>query len=259
MQGYGTVEPFLVSNTSVHTFRHAIHILIWCFCGIAIVLFLAATVDQIQQHLLRYRAERLLGDMQSVALRQTAAEAQAYIVEPVFDRFLQLVGDGALLTPEGWKEAGELSNESSEFSNEDPIVLMSAAPGNTNERSVKEDQVEVDAYWSNDIGSIDSAFRYTPPKPKSIHAVETVYRFHLLFTSTHAAIKENEHKTQEATGVRQWKVQGPFRRWATVEKAIAYLTEKNGQTNDTETKTNIEKTIATLKRLSSPRGNACAC
>ena len=102
---------------------------------------------------------------------------------------------------------------------------MSAAPGSTNERRVKEDQVEVDAYWSNDIGSIDSALRYTPPKPKSMHAVVTVYRFHLLFTSTHTGIKENAHKTQEVTGVRQWKLAGSFKRWATVEKAITYLTE----------------------------------
>jgi hypothetical protein len=257
MLGYGTIEPLLVSNSSVNTFRRPIRTLLRSFRGIAIVLLLAATVDQIQQRLLRYRAERLLSDMQTMALRQT--EAQAYPAERIFDRFLQLVGDGALLTPEGWKEAEELSDESSEFSNENPIVLMSAAPENTNERSVKEDQVEVDAYWSNDIGSIDSAFRYTPPKPKSIHAVETVYRFHLLFTSTHAGIKENEHKTQEATGVRQWKLEGPFKRWATVEKTITYLTEKSGHTSDTETETNIKKTIATLRRINRPRANACAC
>jgi hypothetical protein len=225
----------------------------------AIVLLIAATFDQTQQRLLRFKAERLLADLQSVALRQTAAEAQAYPAERVFDRFLQLVGDGALLTPEGWKEAEELSDESSEFSNEEPIVLMSAAPGNTNERRVKEDQVEVDAYWSNDIGSIDSAFRYTPPKPISIHAVVTVYRFHLLFTSTDTGINENAHKTQEVTGVSQWKLAGSFKRWATVEKAITYLTEKSGQTNDTETKTNMEKTIATLKRMRRSRRNACPC
>jgi hypothetical protein len=222
MLGSGTREPLLVSNTIVPTFHRPRCTLLLCFCGIAIVLLLAATIDQFQQRLLQHRAEHLLAGMQSVALRQTEAEAQAYPVERVFDRFLQLVGDGALLTPEGWKEAEELTDESSEFSNEEPIVLMSAAPGNTNERRVKEDQVEVHAYWSNDIGSIDSAFRYTPPEPKSIHAVVTVYRFHLLFTSTHTGIKENVHKMQEVTGVRQWKLAGPFKRWATLEKAALH-------------------------------------
>jgi len=191
-----------------------------------------------------------------VALRQTGAEAQAYPAERVFDRFLQLVADGALLTPTGWKAAEQLSYKSSEFSNEEPIVLMRVAPINANEKLLKDDQVEVDAYWSDDVGSIDSAFRYRPP---NIRVVVTVYRFHLLFTSTHPGINENEHKTQEAAAVRQWNLEGPFKRWATLEKTIIYLTEKSGQTSDPETVANIKKAIATLKRINTPRGNACAC
>jgi hypothetical protein len=181
----------------VNTFHRPIRTLLWCCCGIAIVFLLVATFDQIQQRRLRYRAERLLSDMQSVALRQTGAEAQAYPAGRVFDRFLQLVADGALLTPTGWKAAEQLSYKSNEFSNEEPIVLMRMAPINANEKLVKGDQVEVDAYWSDDVGSIDSAFRYWPPKP-NIRVVVTVYRFHLLFTGPHPGI--NEKRAQDTRG-----------------------------------------------------------
>ena len=258
MLGYGTPEPILVSNGSVKTHNGSIRWLLWCCCGTAIILLLAATFDHVQQRRLRYRAERLLSNMRSVALRQTEAEAQAYLAERVFDRFLQMVADGALLTPTGWKAVEQLSYKSSEFSNEEPIVLMRMAPINANEKLVKDDQVQADAYWSDDVGSIDSSFRYRPPKP-NIRVVVTVYRFHLLFTSTHPGINENEYKTQEAAALRQWKMEGPFKRWATLEKTITYLTEKSGQTSDPETVENIKKAIATLKRIETRRGNACAC
>jgi hypothetical protein len=177
--------------------------------------------------------------------------------ELVLNRFLKLVGDGALLTPDGWKNAEDLSYEWNDFSDEEPIVLMLGALGNTDQIRVKEDEVEVEIYGGNDAGSIDSAFRYRPPKAP--HVFLTSYGFHLLFTDKHTEIGRDGKKTQEVSGMRQWKVQGPFTRWATVEKAIAYLTEKSGQTNDAGTKKNIEKTIATLKRMSRPGGNACAC
>jgi hypothetical protein len=237
-----------VSNTGVYTFPRPIRTLLWCFCGIVIVLLLAATFDEAQQRLLRKSAERVLADIQAKVLRQTAAEAQASqpideAAERVLDRFIKLVGDSALLTPDGWKDAQGLVYESTEFSDQEPILLMLGAPEIGRERWTKEDQAEVEVYWSEDIGSIDSAFRYRPPKRP--HAVVTVYRFGLRFTDSH-------------TGVRQWKVDGPVGRYATIEKAIAYLTEKSGRTNDAEIRKNIEQTVATLKRLST-HGNACAC
>jgi hypothetical protein len=135
--------------------------LLWCLYGIAGLFILAAIFLHEQQILVRNRADSLLAEMQSAALRRTAVEGQAFQpidegAERVVDRYLTLVGNGALLTPSGWKEAEELSYESSEFSSEAPILLLGTIPGNASGRWTKEGQLELDAYGGDDVGSIDS-------------------------------------------------------------------------------------------------------
>jgi hypothetical protein len=260
--GCGTFELLMVSNTSVHAFRRPILALLSCACGIAIIFLLAAILDSTEQRRLRYEADRRLEDLQSAFLRQTIEEAQTAQplpkpAERVLNRFLKLFGEGALLTPDGWNKAEEITSEGSDFSEQEPILLMLGPLGSMGQKRVKEDEVEVEIYGGNDAGSIDSAFRYRPPKLP--YAVLTSYGFHLQFTDKHTEISNDEKKTQEVSGAKQWKVQGPLKRWATVEKAIAYMTEKRRQANDAETKKNIEKTIAILKQMSSAHGKACAC
>jgi hypothetical protein len=252
----------MVSNTSVHTFHRPILVLLWCARGIAIIFLLAAILDNTQQRLLGYEADSRLEYLQSAFLRQTAEEAQTAQpipkpAERVLNRFLKLFGEGALLTPDGWRKAEEITYEGSDFSEREAILLMLGPLGNMGRKRVKEDEVEVEIFGGNDAGSIDSAFRYRPPKPP--YALLTSYGFHLQFTDKHTEISNDEKKTQEVSGAKQWKVQGPLKRWATVEKAIAYMIEKSRQSNDAETKKNIEKTIATLKHMCRPHGNACAC
>jgi hypothetical protein len=243
-------EHLLVSNTSVPTSHRGIRWLLWCFCAIGILLLLVATFDHVQQLLIRQSAKRVLAGIQAKLLRQTAAEAQASQpldegAERVLEGFIRLVGDGALLTPESSKDAQRLLYNPNESSDQQPILLMTAAPtpGIAAKRWTKEDQVEVDMYWSEDIGSVDSAFRYQPPG--RIHAVVTTYTFVLRYTGSD-------------NGVRQWKVDGLVGRYATIEKAITYLTNKSGRTNDAQLRKNIQQTVATLKRMSTRR-NACAC
>jgi hypothetical protein len=126
-----------------------------------------------------------------------------------------------LLTPDGWKNAEELSYEWSDFPDKGPIRLMLGELGSTGEKWVREDEVEVEVYGGNDVGSIDSAFRYRPPKPP--HAVLTSYGFHLLFTDKHTEISRDGKKTQQVSGARQWKVQGPFNRWGFCRKGDRIL------------------------------------
>ncbi len=230
-------------------------------CGIVILFVLAAIFDHAQQSLLRHQAERLLADIQSVALLQTATVAHSAqpldkSAENVIDRFLKLVGDGSLLTRDGWKDAEELSNESNGFSDQTPIFLLTAVPEIAGERWTKEDQAEVEIYCP-DVGRIDSAFIYRAPERP--YAVVQLCAFDLLLTDKHSELGRDAEKAQKVTEVNQWKMKGPVERWATVGKAITYLTAKRGEASDAGTRENIEKTLATLKRLNGSRRNACAC
>jgi hypothetical protein len=249
----GTIELLLVSNTLMDRPHRPLRTLLSCLLIVALFLLLAVVADQTHQHLLRHGAESKLAAVQSVALRQS--EAVAWASQPadeaayrVMDEYLKLIREGALLTPDGWTAADALSNEPNEFSNREPIILMSMAPDYYwQTRQVNQDWPEFDVAWSQDIGSIDSDFSYQPPR--GIHADRVIYEFRLALSD----------KAQTVGGVRRWKVKGPPQRWATVSQAVAYLAEQSGKMNDANRRNNIIETLAILEKLSKTHGNACAC
>jgi hypothetical protein len=120
------------------------------------------------------------------------------------------------------------------------------------------DQVEVSSYWGDAVGTIDSQFRYQVPK-SLIPNARTFIVFHIVRTDKHIVIAGTGEQRVEATGTKEWKLKGPLGRWATVEKAITYLTDKRGQVTNVELRENIDRTLATLRRLSKSHNDACAC
>jgi hypothetical protein len=83
--------------------------------------------------------------------------------------------------------------------------------------------------------------------------------YSLVFTNEHADI-DRVGRTHVTTGDWDWKLEGPqHERWATLDRAIAYLIEERDKSTDPVIKRNATKTIAILKRLQEGRGPVCAC
>ena len=191
----------------------------------------------------------------AVTLDAQAPRPQLKPTEQVVKQYLKLVGDGALLTPEGWQKAQKLFTESDQYPNKGPVFLLTL--GNFGEMWVEGNKALVETKWTDYMGKVDSALRYYPPEGP--HVTMTGFRFPLLFTNEHREVGANGMTTREVTGAWEWKIEGPHQKWATVEKTIIWLNEKSDQTSDLVIKKNAEKTIAILKHLGKPCGNASAC
>jgi hypothetical protein len=96
----------------------------------------------------------------------------------------KLVADGAFLTPEGWKKAGKLYEQSAAFSPNGEILLMGTG-GNLGEDWVKGNEAQVETKWTDYDGTIDSALRFKPPAPQ---ITMTTFVFRLVYTNKHRDI-----------------------------------------------------------------------
>jgi hypothetical protein len=178
--------------------------------------------------------------------------------ERVIIEYEKLVANGAFLTPEGWKMAGNLYDQSDLFPDRSEISLMSTG-GSLGENWVHGDRAEVETKWTDYDGTIDSTLRYKPPK-HDFPVTMTTYVFHLVYTNKHRDIGKNGETVREVTGPLEWKIEEPrMARWTTVNRAIEYLALMRDKTDDPVIKRNAVKTIATLKRMGKPCGNASAC
>jgi hypothetical protein len=205
----------------------------------------------------RLHAIALFLSLGVIPARGETPQRQLKPTERVVTQYLKLVAKGALLTPEGWNEAGLLFTAWSGFPSDGPIRLMTTG-GTLGEMWMKEDRADVETKWTNDMGTIDSLLRYEPPVYP--HVTMTTYAFTLVLTNKVREPGAMPGTTTEATGPREWKMEGPLKdRFATVESAIAYVTRMRDRATDPRIKNNAEQTIKTLQHLSKNCGNASAC
>lgn len=110
--------------------------------------------------------------------------------------------------------------------------------------------------WGDYFGTIDSTLRYKPPPVPSIMLGGF---FRLVFTNKHMETEKNG-EVIKVEGLWEWKIDAPkMARWATPDRALAYVTRMRDRTEDPILKKNADKTIVALKRLSKACGKASAC
>lgn len=178
--------------------------------------------------------------------------------EQVVVQYENFVANGAFLTPEGWKMAGRLFEQSNAFPGDGVISLM-ATGGSLGENWVEGNKAEVETKWIDYLGTIDSALRFKPPR-QDVPVIMTSFLFHLVYTNKHREIGTNGEIIRETTGPWEWKIEDPqIVRWTTVERAVEYVSLMRDKTDSALVKKNADRTIATLKRMGKPCGTASAC
>jgi hypothetical protein len=189
-------------------------------------------------------------------LSAQAPQSSGKPTELVVVEYERLVANGAFLTPEGWKKAGKLFEQSNAYPPDGEILLMGTG-GNLGEDWVKGNEAQVETKWTDDLGTIDSALRFKPPNP---YVTMTSYVFRLVYTNKHRDIGRNGETVRESTGPWEWKIAEPqTHRVATPVRAIEYLTLMRDKTDKPIIKKNADKTIAALKRTMNGCGRASAC
>jgi hypothetical protein len=190
-----------------------------------------------------------------LAGRSQTPNNQLKPTEKAVTEYLRLVATGALLKSDGWIEAGKLFDVWNASPPDKTIDLMSM--GILGEQWEKDGRAYVETKWTDDMGSIDPMLRYSPGPPVAMVG----YGFYLVFTNQHREIGTAGKAQTEVIGPPEWKIEGPIkRRTATVETALAYISERRDKTSDLKIRSNAEKTIKTLQGLHRGcGGNASAC
>jgi hypothetical protein len=209
------------------------------------------------QSRIRIQAVVLILSVSAVAAVAQAPQSNGKATERVVRQYERLIADGAFLTPEGWKKASRIFVRSNPYPKDGEVLLTSQA-GLIGENWVRGDRAEAERKWTDFRGSIDSSLRYKPAMP-TIDIIPAILDYSLVFTNRHVDIEEGG-TTREVLGTWEWKIEGPqSERWATVEKAIIYVTEMRDKSDDPTVKRNAKRTIAILKRLEHPCGPGSAC
>jgi hypothetical protein len=156
--------------------------------------------------------------------------------------------NGALLTPDGWKASSGLFTQPDaaphgktvHVIDNDWAINKSAISGNTAKIIV----------GYSDAGQIDSALRYSPPKPTKFF--KTGFQYSLVLISEDRSPESNGQRVSDKPGqLPKWKILGtpsmfPGTPWTTVNTAIRYVLEERSKTEDPVIKKNAENTLAAL-------------
>jgi hypothetical protein len=163
----------------------------------------------------------------------------------VIEEYVKLIHDGALLTSEGWSEADKFWELPGAAPDNTVISIVSGA-STISEYRVEGRTAEVHEWGVNDLGRIDPALRYLPPR--SSDWVIKVY--HLVLTDRHWQRGPDGKPGREVVGPLVWRIKGSQAvRWTTLDPAIHYVTEMRDKSKDSIVKSNADATIAILKGL----------
>jgi hypothetical protein len=173
----------------------------------------------------------------AIVLLLSVASAQAQRYKPqkgspdeLLDRYYQMINDGELLTPEGWKKATKLFEQPSEFPVNGTIYVTTEYPLGNGPMDVNGDHAVAYQKWVDDLGSIDASFRYGPPDPK-LADLDTISVFRLKLVSP-----------------SQWRIEGSLRfRACSRRAALHFLEKEREEVSNADSKVRIEKTLAILK------------
>jgi len=104
----------------------------------------------------------------------------------------------------------------------------------------------------DEIGSIDSALRFTPaPSSGDPCMIKMAVGYELVFGPSYTKMFAADGKTllEEKAGYPEWRIKGsPPAPWTTVNTAIRYVLERRRKATDPTIRQNADKTIATLLR-----------
>jgi hypothetical protein len=174
--------------------------------------------------------------------------------EMLVKQYERLRADGALLSPEGWERASRLFERPKPYPTDSEILLISV-PGIIGRDMADGDRARVGTKWGDSCGTIDSQLRY---KPISLGegCIMTEEIFSLVFVHNPRAMVNGV----QSGDIGEWKIEeAPQTRAADIPAAIKYVERMRDQSKDLVIRSNANKTIATLKRLTRGCGTANAC
>ena len=173
--------------------------------------------------------------------------------EALVKQYERLRADGALLSPEGWKQASKLFERHKPYPADSEILLISS-PGIIGRISADGDRARVGTKWGDSCGTINSQLRYQPNPIAG--CIMTEEEFSLVFEH-HPLHKPNGAQSSDSG---EWKIEeAPQARAADIPAAIKYVERMRDQSKDLVIRSNADKTIAALRRLTRGCGNASAC
>lgn len=171
-----------------------------------------------------------------VALAQSPRSQDA--PREVVQKLFRMADDGVLTTPDGWKRAGTLF-VSPTLRPHDQSVAIVSKNYSVNFLSATDRRAEVYVGYE-DLGRIDSTFRYVPADPRFF---KTAVKYHLVLMN--------------AGSEREWKIENPQgSAWTGVDAAIRYVTEMREKAADPVVRKNADATLAVLKKLNGSPGSS---
>jgi len=157
---------------------------------------------------------------------------------------------GELLTAEGRNKSSQafFTNPTPPPGNGGVLIVSNywGPPGG----EVSENSANVSVGFE-DLGQIDSALRYTPPKPRT--ALKTAMLYHFVLTPGYSVMYGSDGKTvkeKKPSGCSFWQIDGSLGApWTTVNTAVRYVLETRAKTTDPVIRKNADETLAKLLQL----------
>lgn len=168
----------------------------------------------------------------------------------VVDELWRLATQGQLLTPQGWKRAGQLCTDPTSFTQAKVIFIVSNEWGPAFQHSATPESAGVTVGF-NPLGSIDTNLHYTP-EAKSEY-IKFGVAYNVVPVPTYTMMYGADGKTlieKRPNGTRVWRIKGSQgRAFTTVNTAIRYLLEQREKTRDAVVRKNADETLRILMRL----------
>lgn len=158
---------------------------------------------------------------------------------------------GELLTRDGWERASGNFEGPAPFPQDASFDVFSDYYG-FNLPHITSDAATVEVEFTN-VGHVDAALRYTPPRQVPRGVLKTAFLFRLAVTPVYILMYGPDGKTvveKRPTGNSAWRIVEPgLKRWATVNTAIRRVLEMRSKTEDAATRKNADETLAKLLTL----------
>ncbi len=189
----------------------------------------------------------------AVAIPLQGIEPKKGSPEEALDRFYRLINDGALLTRDGWTRGARMFERQSSRPDEEVLFVVTGFPLGNGPMGTTGDRAVAFQKWVDDIGTIDSKFRFHPPPKQESEVEGVIHIFNLVRTGKHWELGA-DGRLVEINGPVEWRLEGSLTtRIASRAAAIRYLIKKRDKITDLALRGNAERTIAILKGLPKPR------
>jgi hypothetical protein len=158
---------------------------------------------------------------------------------------------GQLLTRQGWERSAANFATPTPTPQDASFDVFSNDYG-VNTALVTGNSATVEVGFTN-VGHIDAALRFSPPRAPPPGVLETAFAFRLEITPVYNLMYGPDGKTlieKKPTGNTAWTIAEPkLKPWTTVNTAIRYVLEMHNKTTDPIIKKNADETLAKLLSL----------